>query len=360
MSWLAVFLAAFVAAGLIVASRSLHVAFSGDDDPSKPQQFHVGTTPRIGGLALGVGVLVAFFITSGSPSAHQLWTLLLLCSIPVVAAGFVEDITKKISPSQRLLAAFVSAGLVWIFSEQHTIQLGIPGLDHLLQLAPLSFVGFLIAIAGATHAFNIIDGFNGLASGFAVMVAGSLTWVAYQVGDTGVMAVSAGLGLATLGFMLWNFPFGKLFLGDGGAYFLGFMLAELAVLLVVRNPEVSPYYAILVVLYPVVETLVSMYRRCVQRGVAMGMPDALHLHQLIYRRLVRFGVFTCSPRKKVLRNSATSPYLWGLTMFSLVPATLFWRNSAALIFFGLIFVGVYLLIYRQLLRWRRPRWLVWR
>ncbi|MCK9513898.1 MAG: glycosyltransferase [Pigmentiphaga sp.] len=358
MSWLVVFIAATVVTGLIVVSQKLHVAFSGDNDPSKPQQVHVGSTPRVGGLAIWVGVLTAYLLTGRYKGAQALWDMLLLCSLPVVLAGFVEDITKRISAGKRLVAAFASAALFWLWSDQHTMQLGIPGIDWLLAFAPISFFAFVIAIAGATHAFNLIDGFNGLASGFAVLVAGSMALVAYQVGDLPIMAVSASLGLATLGFLVWNFPLGKIFLGDGGAYFLGFMLAELAVMLVIRNPGVSTYYAFLVVLYPVVETLVSIWRRKVHRGVAAGQPDALHLHQLIYWRLVRFGLFDCRPTTKVLRNSATAPYLWVLSLICMVPATLYWYSTPALVIAGILFVLTYLSLYKRLLRWRRPAFLV--
>jgi UDP-N-acetylmuramyl pentapeptide phosphotransferase/UDP-N-acetylglucosamine-1-phosphate transferase len=85
--------------------------------------------------------------------------------------------------------------------------------------------------------------------------------VAFQVGDTADRALAlAGIG-AVLGFFLWNFPAGLIFLGDGGAYFLGFYVAEVSILLLVRNPEVSPLFPLLVCIYPVFETLFSIYRR---------------------------------------------------------------------------------------------------
>src|SRR3546814_17428537 len=98
----------------------------------------------------------------------------------------------------------------------------------------------MIAVGGSTHALNIVDGMNGLAGMIATLMALSLALVALQVQDIPIFLISAALASATLGFLVWNFPFGRVFLGDGGAYFLGFMLAELAVQLVVRNPSVRP------------------------------------------------------------------------------------------------------------------------
>src|SRR3546814_12763274 len=88
----------------------------------------------------------------------------------------------------------------------------------------------MIAVGGSTHALNIVDGMNGLAGMIATLMALSLALVALQVQDIPIFLISAALASATLGFLVWNFPFGRVFLGDGGAYFLGFMLAELAVI----------------------------------------------------------------------------------------------------------------------------------
>src|SRR5258707_10042434 len=100
---------------------------------------------------------------------------------------------------------------------------------------------------------------------------------------------------AGLEFMAWNYPKGKIFLGDGGAYLLGFWLAELAVLLVARNPDVSPWFPLLLLVYPIFETLFSIYRRCFLHGRSSGDADALHFHQLIYKRLARIDVGSKDP-----------------------------------------------------------------
>src|SRR5699024_9358422 len=126
----------------------------------------------------------------------------------------------------------------------------------------------------------------------------------------------------------WNFPYGRVFLGDGGAYFLGFMLAQLAVQLVVRNPGVSPVYALAVLFYPVFETLFSIWRRRVIRGTPVDQPDALHLHQLIFRRVVRAAWRHDLPDgESELCNAMTSPYLWVLALIGLVPATVWWGSA---------------------------------
>jgi UDP-N-acetylmuramyl pentapeptide phosphotransferase/UDP-N-acetylglucosamine-1-phosphate transferase len=118
----------------------------------------------------------------------------------------------------------------------------------------------------------------------------------------------AGIG-AVLGFFVWNFPAGLIFLGDGGAYFLGFHAAEVALLLLVRKPQVSLLFPLLVCIYPVTETLFSVYRRRVLRSLPPSMPDGIHLHSLIYRRVTRWAVGDKDAKALTRLNSITSPFL---------------------------------------------------
>jgi hypothetical protein len=113
----------------------------------------------------------------------------------------------------------------------------------------------VFAVAGVANSINIIDGFNGLASMCCVLILLCLAYVGFQVDDLLVAWLAlAGVG-AVLGFFVWNFPAGLIFLGDGGAYFMGFYLAEVAILLLHRNPTVSPMFPLLLCIYPVFETV---------------------------------------------------------------------------------------------------------
>jgi len=115
-----------------------------------------------------------------------------------------------------------------------------PGVALLVATTAGAYAFTLLVVAGTANAVNLIDGFNGLASMCVVIMMAAVAYVAFQAGDTVVLSLAlAGIG-ATLGFFIWNFPAGLIFLGDGGAYFLGFWFAELSILLLVRNPgEVS-------------------------------------------------------------------------------------------------------------------------
>jgi UDP-N-acetylmuramyl pentapeptide phosphotransferase/UDP-N-acetylglucosamine-1-phosphate transferase len=188
-----------------------------------------------------------------------------------------------------------------------------------------------------------------------LMMMGSIAYVAFQVGDQFVMVAALITIGAVLGFFVWNFPAGLIFLGDGGAYFLGFYLSELAVLLLVRNPEVSPMFPLLLCIYPVFETLFSIYRRKVLRGRPVGMPDGAHLHSLIYRRFLRWAAGDRTARELTRRNSMTSPVLWLLCMLSIVPAVLFWYSTAVMAWCIVAFGVAYVVLYWRIVRFRSPR-----
>ncbi|MDO9072844.1 MAG: glycosyltransferase [Rubrivivax sp.] len=343
---------------LIVHSAKTHGHMSSDHDLSGPQKFHSTPVPRIGGVGPVLGLLAVmggmFFVDL--PAAMLLGTLL-VCGIPAFGSGLVEDFTKRVSPRVRLTAVGVSALLaVWLLDASIT-RTEIPGLDWLVAIPAVAAAIAVFAVAGIANSINIVDGFNGLASMCVVIMLAALAYVAAQVGDPTIsMLALAGIG-AVLGFFVWNFPAGLIFLGDGGAYFLGFFVAELSILLLVRNPEVSPLFPLLVCIYPVFETLFSIYRRRFIRAVPPSMPDGIHLHSLIYRRVMRWAVGSRSAKALTRRNSLTSPYLWLLCMFSVVPAVLFWSNSAVLAGFLTLFGVSYVGLYWRIVRFKSPRWL---
>jgi UDP-N-acetylmuramyl pentapeptide phosphotransferase/UDP-N-acetylglucosamine-1-phosphate transferase len=136
------------------------------------------------------------------------------------------------------------------------------------------------------------------------------------------------------------------------------MLGELSILLVMRNPEVSTWYAALLLIYPVFETLFSVYRRLFFRGHSPSLPDGIHLHSLIFRRIVHWTVGRRDARALMHRNALTSPYLWLISLMAVIPATLLWRHTGALIAFCALFIISYVWLYARIVRFRAPRWMI--
>ena len=352
------FVAAAVTLLVIHSSRS-HAHLSADADLSGPQKFHATPVPRVGGLGMFTGL--ACCVGVAALAKHPDWkfgALLLVCGLPAFLAGLVEDLTKRVSPGKRLLATAVSAALgIWLAGATIT-KTDIPGLDLLVSTALGAWTATVFTVAGVANSVNIIDGFNGLSSMCVSLMLLVFAYVAYQVGDVALAFWAlAGVG-AALGFFVWNFPAGLIFLGDGGAYFLGFYLAEIGILLIARNPDVSPLFPLMVCIYPVFETVFSIYRRKIVRDVPPGLPDGIHLHSLIYRRLMRWAIGARDARAMTRRNSMTAPYLWMLCVSSLVPALMFWDSTPMIAACMLLFGLTYIAIYRRIVRFKTPKWLV--
>ncbi len=212
----------------------------------------------------------------------------------------------------------------------------------------IAFTAF--AVGGVANSINIIDGYNGLAGGYSVIVLAALAWVAGQVGDPVVLSASLAMLGALLGFLVWNYPRGKIFMGDGGAYLVGFWLGELSVLLVVRNPDVSPWFPIVLLAYPIVETLFSIYRRMFILGRSAGHADDMHLHQLIYRRLARITVAPRNSIDKLRRNNIVVLYICAGAALFMIPALLVWNSTSWLVVLGIAFWVAYLWLYLRLTR----------
>lgn len=307
------------------------------------QRFHQKPTPRIGGLAVISGLFIAFTVSSDS-ELIQLLRPILVCGLIPFFFGLREDVTNRVSVLTRLSASFVAgAGVIWL-TGLHLIHVDVWGLDALLQFSGIAILFTLIAVAGLTNAINILDGFNGLASGTATIIFLYLGLMAFQVGDHDLADIAFILAGSVLGFMLCNYPLGKIFLGDSGAYFIGFMMAWLAILLPVRNPEVSPWASLLVCAYPIWEAIYSIYRRLKNKSDSTAADD-LHLHTLLKTRWIR-KYFIAQPAW--LRNSLVAPGIWAATAVLGFLATEFMREPAGLMACFLVFVVLYGLVYRVL------------
>ena len=276
---------------------------------------------------------------------------------PAVLGGITEDVTQKVKVRWRLALTLGSALLLCWLLGLGVHRTGFSFIDGWMRAVPYAGVLFaVLAIGGLPHAFNIIDGYNGLAGTVAVLVCLAISHVSLQVGDRQLAAMVICLVGATLGFLLWNYPRGKIFAGDGGAYVWGIVIAVACVTLVQRHPTVSPWFPMLLLIYPVWETLFSIYRK-MARGQSPGTADALHFHQLIFRRIVRVAFEDNEARQLLARNNRTSPYLWMFAAMSVVPAVLFWSNTPALMLFCLLFVMTYVTAYLMIVRFKVPRWL---
>jgi len=352
------FLATVFVGLLIMLTAPIHRHWTADYPADGVQKLHGRVVSRVGGLALLCGsiaplagmVVVATFQMDSSKWLWQtqhagiaILQLLIIASLPAFLFGFLEDISGRVSVLMRMAATVASAALAWWFSGISITRLDLGPLDFLLAFTPVAVAFTIFSVAGVANAMNIIDGLHGLSSGVGALAIAALGFVAWTVGDNGLASVAVVMTAATAGFFILNYPWGRIFLGDGGAYVLGFWVAWLSVLLVARNPDVSPWACLLIVLYPVTEVAYSIKRRLVLKRHP-GHPDREHLHSLVKLNGIRKIYPLLAPD---WQNALSTPGLLALSALPMGVALVFYNRPLYLAVGGLVFFLLYSLTYQR-------------
>jgi UDP-GlcNAc:undecaprenyl-phosphate/decaprenyl-phosphate GlcNAc-1-phosphate transferase len=343
---------------LIIRFEYLHGHISSDIDFSSPQKFHIVAVPRIGGLSILVGILIAILFRLKNSPNPNFELMLLMCALPAFLGGIAEDLTKKVGVKIRLFLTALSGGLVVYLLGASIGHVDVPGVDWLLSIPLVSCIFTIFAVTGLANAYNIIDGFHGLASMVAIISLIAIAYVNFLVGDLLFFSLAFVMLGACLGFFLRNYPNGLIFLGDGGSYLIGFWIATLSILLVSRHPNVSPWFALLVNAYPILETLFTIYRRKLHQNKSPGQPDGIHFHSLIFRRVLKTKENGQEHSKNAFSaNAKTSPYLWLLSSLPVSASILWWNSSTTLLVCTILFSVLYIWIYTKIVRFQTPKWL---
>jgi UDP-GlcNAc:undecaprenyl-phosphate/decaprenyl-phosphate GlcNAc-1-phosphate transferase len=308
---------------LIAVSKKNDILMD-DHTSDLPQKMHDIPTPRVGGL----GIFIASFLFCID---NRLGLILLACSIPTFFAGFFEDLFSNLSPKKRLLIMVVSAVFAIYFLDAYVTDFGLFTTPKWIGVI-ISF----IAILGLPNGSNLIDGFNGLLAGTSLIIFGAFGILAYQLGDGNIANICFVVCASLIGFLAFNYPKGRIFMGDGGAYYIGFIMAVLAMMLAQRHTDVSPFFVLLCISYPVIEVIFSFIRRGLQKGANPLEPDTQHFHHLINAKIANGD------------NSKTVIYILPLVIIPNVVALLNYNHQNILIIAEVIFIATYLGLYKWL------------
>ena len=282
--------------------------------------------PLLGGLAVALGFLVGLSVAlllTGSGAQHSGHLEgQILGGLLVLALGVVDD-RWPLSARPKLLVQGTAAAVAIAYGFR---------IDHLTDPVSRNVLWFpeplvwgltALWIVGITNAVNLMDGLDGLATGVGAIIGATLTWICLQGGEPlGVFVGLAFVG-ALLGFLPWNFPPARIFLGDTGALFIGFNLALLALEGYRKLSVLTFVVPLLALAVPLMDTTLSIYRR-LRRRASILSPDRQHIH---HRLLESEG----SHRAAVLS-------IWFLTACFCVIAVSFTslEGWAALVFLGLV------------------------
>ena len=315
------------------------------------QSAHEDIVPRLGGLAVFLTLLFFILLSTSKFLVFSFFiefnvgsiVYLLISALPIFVLGLSEDLGYLVSPQKRFLASIVSGACVILFLDVWVTDVGIVVLDSALSFGLTGIIFTLIATSGVVNAFNLIDGLNGLASFAGISTAIALSYIAFEVNQVDVMRFLFIFSACILGFTVLNFPLGKIFLGDAGAYLIGHLLVWTAIILVNHSSDVSSFAILLIFFWPVADTCLAIWRRK-KKNRRTDKPDRLHFHQLVMRFLeIRF----LGRAKRRISNPIATTILLPFVIMPQILGAMFWNNFAMTLFSTIImstlFAATYLL-----------------
>ena len=336
---------------VILITNEIHSKLSHDHDMDSIQKHHDVPVPRIGGLAIFTAVIVTALLCA---NMGVQWTKfisgLAVALFFIFIAGIAEDLTKNVGPIKRLLLMSFG-GIIAIYAVSVLpiiTHIGIKVIDHdLPQYSFFCMIVTVFLVSGVTNSFNIIDGYNGLSATTGICILIAIVILANKIGCDEVYYTGLCLLGSILGFLIYNYPKATCFLGDCGAYTIGFIVAILAIYLSQKaHAKIVPLTFLLIASYPVIEVLFSIYRRKFIKKVSAIHPDKLHMHQLVYYR--------CSVQGSKFRNSLVMPRMLWFILPQIIYALCFYDNLL-LISIGLLgSVIFYVYVYHQICKFKAP------
>jgi UDP-GlcNAc:undecaprenyl-phosphate GlcNAc-1-phosphate transferase len=251
-------------------------------DAPNHRKVHTRIMPRLGGLAIFLAFVGAYFIVSPAFNTFNRDAAmgLLLGGLVIVITGALDD-RFQLSPKWKLFGQLIAAGIVVAFGLRIDF-LNVPFVHAWNLIAWISIPLTVFWIVGVTNAINLIDGLDGLSAGVSGIATATIMVVALMMGESGVTVVllSAVLLGSIVGFLFYNFHPAKIFMGDSGALFLGFSLATFSIMGFKQATLISFLVPLLILGVPLSDTFFAILRRYVNK-MPISAPDKSHLHHCL-------------------------------------------------------------------------------
>ncbi|WP_138419883.1 glycosyltransferase family 4 protein [Aquibacillus sediminis] len=285
-------------------------------DQPNDRKVHKKIMPRMGGLAIYLSFVIGFLIFL--PQTISAWPIFVGAFI-IILTGFIDDlkeISAKAKLSGQLLAALVTV-LGGVQIDFVTLPFNLLG--GRIEFGFLAIPITILWIVGITNAINLIDGLDGLAAGVSSIALLTISGLAITMGEPLIALVGFIMLGSTLGFLVFNFHPAKIFMGDTGSLFLGYMVSVLATMGLFKNVAVfSLVVPIIILAVPIIDTLFAIIRRIVHNK-PLSSPDKLHLHHCLLRlgfshRQTVIIIYALSGLFSVSAIIFTEATMWGSTM----------------------------------------------
>ncbi|MDN4526090.1 glycosyltransferase family 4 protein [Fictibacillus fluitans] len=315
----------FASLGLTPFIKKFALAIGAVDRPSD-RKVHATMMPRLGGLAIFISFILGILIAH--PPDQTVWPIVLGASV-IILTGILDD-KIELSPKLKLLGQIAAALIIVFMGDIQVNFINLP-FNGRLELEWFSVPVTVIWILAITNSINLIDGLDGLAAGVSSIVFITISIMALIMGDMFVLIIASVALFSTLGFLFHNFYPAKIFMGDTGALFLGFIIAVVSLLGFKNVTMFSLVVPVIILGVPISDTIFAIIRRIVHKQ-PISLADKSHLHHC----LLRFGF---SHQKTVLIIYAMSS-VFGLAAIIFSTSTLW----GSIIILALLTIGIELVV----------------
>jgi UDP-GlcNAc:undecaprenyl-phosphate/decaprenyl-phosphate GlcNAc-1-phosphate transferase len=339
-------LAALVNFFLVKYYNYLFLKNTKDNIYSKPQAFHIRSTPRMGGFLIYIFFTIFFIIFS--PKNHFFYNIFFIGSF-FFLLGFIEDYNNNIKPEFRLFFMFIFTFFIIYFLDIKVLNVQLSALNNIINSHKIiSSIFVCLCLLFIINGCNFVDGFNGLLIIHSIIILGILYFVNSQNSNTDYLnycILFLLIGCSSV--LFYNFPKAKIFLGDGGAYFLGSIISLIVIEISNLNKIISPFFFACILFYVFFEVFFSFFRKIFFYRFSPIKPDNQHLHMLFFK-----FIFTN------VKDFEKANYLTGLIinifyLFLMLPLFFLYKDKIFCQMYFLTLLIIYLLFYLFLNRKKR-------
>ena len=298
---------------------------------SQVQDIHHGKIPRMGGLIM---IIVTFIYMLLSQNISSFF---FLCSLLILIPALLEDFGMNIKPSIRFCLILLATSIL-VLNLKVLPQFEIEFLDFILNNNYFQVIFFSLALATVVNGQNIIDGTNGLSASTGVIIFLCIALVSYECGNFQIFRNAVLMVALLVSFLIFNYPFGKLFLGDSGSYLIGLMGGYWVIEIFAENPQIPTWSAAIILYYPTLEVVFSYFRKIFNNHSPFHA-DNKHLHLKLYFLISKMN------KSSRLYNALVAPFLsiiW-LSPLAILPLSLMAPHFS--IFLNGALVLIYLFFY---------------
>lgn len=276
---IAIILVSFLISVVLVPIAKIAANHVGAIDMPNERKVHKKPMPRMGGLAIFASFLLCYMLYAKSTT--QMLSIL-MGGFVIVLVGIFDDI-KPIRARYKFILQIIAACVVVFYGKIYLTDISAFGI-YIHFGAPFNYIFSILWIVSIMNAINLIDGIDGLAAGISSIYFATISIIAFLLHKSGNLDVNLALIMlgATLGFLAHNFPPAKIFMGDTGSLFLGFMISIIALLGFKATTLTSLIVPLVILAIPIFDTVLAIFRRLL-KGESIGAPDKEHLHHQLLK-----------------------------------------------------------------------------